>query len=293
MRIGGKRVQYESVIEADRRPGILALMLGTMLEKAREIVGLSYDEAAERLGREADWLIRVETGFATATPEDVARILIEYGVREARASDRVIDLARRAASPPQWLGPHTSRLSATDRDMYLIEAESTLAQVHGCRLVPYLAQTEDYFKETSPGVFTGGDVGRDWELLAHRQAHRPAGVTRLLDVIIDESALQLKMKRPGVMAGQIQHLIDLADSDHGTVRVVPFDAPFWENRGCNFDMLSFAGADDRIGICYSILGAHFTSDDLFGLWSRIGDIAASDTDSRAMLVRYLEQAQKA
>lgn len=286
-------MQYENVIEADRRPGILALMLGTMLEKAREIVGLSYDEAAERVGCEADWLIRVETGFATATPEEVARILVEYGVREAKAADQMIDLARRAASPPEWLAPHTSRLSATDRDMCLVEAESTLAQVHGCRLIPYLAQTEEFFKQTSPAAVTGGDVGQEWELLAARQAHKPAGVTRLLDVIIDESALMLKMKTPGTMAGQIQRLIDLADSDHGTVRVVPFNAPFWENRGCNFDMLSFAGTADRIGIGYSILGPHFASnaDELHTLWERIGEIAAGHADSRAMLVRYLEQAR--
>lgn len=283
-------MHYGSVIEADRRPGILALIVGTMLEKAREIVGLSYDEAARRLGCDADWLIRVETGFAPVTPEEVARILVEYGVREASGSDRVIDLARRAASPPPWLARHTSRLSASDRDLYLMEAESTLAQVHGCRLIPYLAQTEGFFKQTCPATLTGGDVDAEWELLAARQAHKPAGVTRLLDVIIDESALMLKMKTPGTMAEQIQHLIDLGDSDHGTVRVVPFNSLFWESRGCNFDMLSFAGTDDRIGVCHTILGAHFasSSDDLYALWERIREIAASDADSRALLVRYLE-----
>lgn len=40
--------------------------------------------------------------------------------------------------------------------------------------------------------------------------------------------------------GLLQHLIDLADSDHGTVRVVPFNSLFRESRDCNFDLLSFA-----------------------------------------------------
>jgi hypothetical protein len=48
-----------------------------------------------RLGCEADWLVRVETGFAAAGPEEVARILVEYGVREAAAADTMIDMARR------------------------------------------------------------------------------------------------------------------------------------------------------------------------------------------------------
>jgi transcriptional regulator with XRE-family HTH domain len=143
------------MIEADRQPGVLARMVGSMLQKAREVAGLSYDEAASRLGYEADWLVRVETGFVVAGPEEVARILVEYGMREAAVADTIIDLARRAADPPPWLAPHTSRMTAADRDLLLVEAEATLAQVHGFRLVPFLAQAEGYFRELAPHVFPG------------------------------------------------------------------------------------------------------------------------------------------
>ena len=221
-------MQNGTVIGADRRPGILARMLGSMLQTAREVAGLSYDEAAARLSCEADWLVRVETGFVVAGPEEVTRILVGYGVREAKAADTMIDMARRAAAPPSWLAPHTSRMSAANRDVLLVEAEATLAQLHGFRLIPYLLQTEGYFREIAPGTFPGSDVDQEWDLLSHRQAHRPAGVTRLLDVIIDESAFDIRFKRPGVMAGQLRHLLAVADSPHATVRVIPFDAPFWE-----------------------------------------------------------------
>lgn len=97
-----------------------------MLKTAREVACLSYDEAAARLGCEADWLVRVETGFAVAGPEEVARFLVEYGVRETVAADTMIDMARRAAAPPPWLAQHTSRLSAAGRDVLLVEAEATL-----------------------------------------------------------------------------------------------------------------------------------------------------------------------
>ncbi len=130
--------------------------------------------------------------------------------------------------------------------MLLVEAEATLAQVHGFRLIPYLVQTEGYFRQIAPGAFHGRDVDQEWDLLSHRQAHRPAGVTRLLDVIIDESAFDLRLKRPEIMAGQIRHLLALADSLHATVRVIPRDAAFWEGRGHNSDVLSFAGTTDRI-----------------------------------------------
>jgi hypothetical protein len=276
------------VIEADRRPGILARMLGSMLTTAREIVGLSYDEAATRLGREADWLIRVETGFGVAAPEEVTRILVEYGVREASAADQVIDLARRAAAPPPWLAPHTSRLTAANRDVLLVEAESTLAQVHGFLLIPHLVQTEGYFRETAPYVFPDGDAGQEWDLLSRRQAHRPAGVTRLLDVIIDEEALKVR-GTPEAMAGQVRHLLELADSPHATIRVIPKDAPLWEKRTCNFDILSFAGTTDRIGVCYyPVLGAEIAHGDLYDAWAGIETTAAAGlTQSRAILERHL------
>lgn len=282
------RVQNECVIEADRQPGILARMLGSMLKTAREIVGLSYDEAATRLGCEADWLIRVETGFAVAGPDEVARILVEYEVRGASAADQIIDLARRAAAPPPWLAPHTSRMSAANRDVLLIEAESTLAQVHGFLLLPQLVQTESYFRLICPRVYPELDVDEEWDLLSHRQAHRPADVTRLLDVIIDESALD-RIRDPEVIDSQVRHLLALADSSHATVRVVPNDAPFWEKRGCNFDILSFAGTTDRIGVCYyPVLGAELAVGDIYDAWARIESHAAADpAQSRAILERHL------
>ena len=168
----------------------------------------------------------------------------------------MIDLARRAAAPPPWLAAHTSRLTAADRDVLLVEAESALARVHGFLLIPQLAQTEEYFRAISAGAFPGRDVEAEWDLLSHRQAHRPAGLARLLQVMIDESALNVQAGHPEVMAGQVRHLLALADSPHATVRVIPTGAPIWEKRGCNFDVLSFAGTTDRIGVChYPIIGA--------------------------------------
>jgi hypothetical protein len=263
-------------------------MLGSMLQKAREIAGLSYDEAATRLDCDADWLVRVETGFAVAVPNEVERILTGYGMRDARGADTMIDLARRAAAPPPWLTRHASRMSAASRDVLLVEAEATLAQVHGLLFIPYLVQAEGYFRELAPGVFPGCDVDQEWGLLSQRQAHRPAGVTRLLDVIIDETAFERGLKRPAIMADQLRHLLALADTPHATVRVIPRDAPFWEGRGHNFDVLSFAGTTDRIGVSYSILGAQVASGDLYDVWTLIKDNAAADlTQSRAILERHL------
>lgn len=260
-----------------------------MLQKTREVAGLSYDEAAARLGCEADWLVRVETGFASAAPEEVARILVEYGVREAAVADEIIDMARRVSAPPSWLAPHASRMSADGRDVLLVEAEATLAQIHGFRLIPHLVQAEGYFRQIAPKLFPGCDVDQEWDLLCHRQQHQPAGITRLLDVIIDENALELQLKHPDAMASQISHLLTLADSPHATIRVIPKDAPFYETRGHQFDILCFAGTSDRIGVTYTVLGVQFASpSDLYDLWTGIKATSAADESlSRTILERHL------
>ena len=92
------------------------------------------------------------------------------------------------------------------------------------------------------------------------------------------------------MAGQLRHLFALADSPHATVRVIPKDAAFYESRGHNFDVLSFAGTTDRIGVCYyPVLGAELASgSDLYDLWARIESTsAAGPAQSRAILERHL------
>ena len=70
----------------------------------------------------------------------------------------------------------------------------------------------------------------------------------------------LRLNRPQVIAGQLRHLLALTDSPHATVRVIPKDAVFYETRGHQFDVLSFAGTADRIGVSYSFLGAQLASE---------------------------------
>jgi hypothetical protein len=52
---------------------------------------------------------------------------------------------------------------------------------------------------------------------------------------------------------------------------------FYESRGHNLDVLSFAGTTDRIGVSYSFLGPQLASGDLHDVWTR----------NRAILERHL------
>jgi hypothetical protein len=112
-------------------------------------------------------------------------------------------------------------------------------------------------------------------------------VTRLLDLVIDESALDVRLKGPADLVGHVHHLLALDDSPHATVRVIPWGAPFWEKRACNFDVLSFAGTTDRIGVAYTAIGASLASGGIHDVWTHVADIAGDRERSRAILEGHL------
>jgi hypothetical protein len=63
----------------------------------------------------------------------------------------------------------------------------------------------------------------------------------------------------------------------------------WEERTCNFDILSFAGTTDRIGVCYyPVLGAEIVQRDIYDTWAGIETTAAAGlAESRAILEHHL------
>jgi hypothetical protein len=97
---------------------------------------------------------------------------------------------------------------------YGMSDAGTLAQLHGFRTVPFLAQTESYFRAIAAGILPGSDPDQEWDLLSCRQAHRPSGITRLLDLIINEGAFDLPMHDPGVMADQATSGVRARESNH-------------------------------------------------------------------------------
>ncbi|WP_106400135.1 helix-turn-helix domain-containing protein [Actinocorallia populi] len=265
-----------------RAPNINARRLGLYLQRAREFLELSYDEAAFVARCDAEWLIRVETGFASPSPAQVERILSGYGVREAKVADIMIDLASRPDGPP-WLARHAARMKASTRDVLISEAEACSVRAFGVRLVPDLVRCEAYFRLLEPKIHPGRDVDEEWDLLHHRQTRPSASGPRTLDVIVDESALTLRID-PAVMAAQLRHLLDLADAPHTTIRAIPETAAFHELRARPFGILDFPGVGDRISLAHTVLGTGFCPVDLHGAWETIEDASALSPDgTRALL----------
>ena len=270
-------------------PNINARRLGLYLRRAREIVELTYQEAATRTGCDADWLARVETGFVQPTPTEVERLLERYEVRGAKVCDLMVDLATRPAGP-DWLGPLLPDINELKRDALISEAEACVVRSYGMILVPQLAQAEPYVRLLSSYDLPPKNPEADWEIMRMRQAFRAGGRPRFLDLIIDEATLT-RIPEPGVMAPQIRHLLDLSErTGEAKVRVVPSTAAIFEERTSNFDVLEFPGVNDRISLVHHLLGVELAAGDLTVVWDLIEEKSVlSPEASREILRDHLER----
>ena len=266
-----------------RAPNINARRLGWHLRKLREALGLSYDAAAVRLGCEATWLIRLETGFEEVTPERVCMLLDRYGVPRHNLRTMLTDLAARAAGPP-WLHEHVGRMKALERDLITLESESPLIRSYGMLVVPELVRTPDYARMCFGYKIPEVDVEREWELLNSRQRHRPGGRVRTLDVIVDESALRLHTPVPATMRDQLDHLVVLSDGEQVTVRVIAASVGAHAGLKGSFDVMEFPELSDSVSRVHTALGVDLARADLTETWHLLEGVALSPAESRDLIV---------
>lgn len=264
-----------------RAPNINARRLGRHLRQLREALELSYDAAAVQVGCDVTWLIRVETGFAPVTPEQVRMVLDRYHVPPHKIRRVLVDLASRTAGPP-WLAAHVGRMKALVRDLVTLEAEAPRIHTFGVHVLPELVRTEAYARQIFERQIAEVDPDQEWDLLNSRQRHRPGGRRRTLDVIVDEKTLTLPIPAD-IMRGQLDHLIDLADAGDATIRVVPMSVGAYPGLHGAFDVLEFPDIEERVSVVHTMLGINIARVDLTPTWELIEAVALSPGDSRAMI----------
>jgi hypothetical protein len=273
-----------------RAPNINARRLGCYLRLIREeALELSYEEAAAQVRCASEWLVRVETGFECPSPAEVERILERYQVREAKIADVVVDLASRPAGPP-WLAAHADRLKASTRDILILESEASVVRSYGVLWVPGLVQAEPYARHLLPYQNEGCDVDMEWDLLASRQRYRVGERRRVLDVILDEGVFTRLPRAPEVMIAQLRRLLDLSLSPDATIRLIPQDARWYEDRIHPFDVLEFPEVNDRVTVVHHALGTDFGRGDASDTWTNIKkESTISPAESRELIRRRLTE----
>ena len=191
--------------------------LGAELADLRDKAGLTLRDVADRLGWSAPTVCRIENGARDTTTEEVAALLVVYGVIGKRR-DRLLQLARAIDQPGWW---ESTALGGQLSALCEFEAGASKITGVGIILIPGLLQTPEYIR----AVMETGGVPR--EAIDDRIAIR-LGRQKILsrrkppaiEMIIDESALRRAMGGPAMMAEQLRHIVREAAKPHVTVRVL-------------------------------------------------------------------------
>jgi hypothetical protein len=119
-------------------------------------------------------------------------------------------------------------------------------------VIPGLFQTAEYVRALAVADLTWDELDRIEEVVdsrAKRQQRLYEDEPLRVHAIIWEAALRQQIGGPGVMARQVQHLVDLARKPNITVQVLPFRAGGHPCIGGPFNILSFA-EDDALDVVH-------------------------------------------
>ena len=235
-------------------PPVRRRLVGGALRRYRENVGYALEDAARVLECDRSKISRIETGQRGIRPKELRELLAEYGVPEGDQA-ALMAIASRGGQRGWW-HPYTGSFSEAYLDYVIMESVASEIMAYEAQLVPDLLQTEDYARAIAaaePGYTAGGqqedaiaamDVRRQGVLTG-----KPSG--RRLWVILGEGALHQAVGGPGVLAGQIRHLLQLSeDIPDLTLQVLPFSAGAHAAAGsASLAILRFSDAPS-LGVVY-------------------------------------------
>ena len=232
-------------------------LVGGALRRYREHVGYALEDAARVLECDRSKISRIETGQRGIRPKELRELLTEYGVPESEQAALVAIASR--GGQRGWWHAYAASLSEACLDYVIMESVASQIMAYEAQLVPDLLQTEDYARAIAaaePGYTAGGQ--REDAIAAmevRRQGvltGKPSGSSgQRLWVILGEGALRQEVGGPGVLAGQIRHLVQLSeDLPDLTLQVLPFSAGAHAAAGsASLAILRFSDAPS-LGVVY-------------------------------------------
>lgn len=187
---------------------------GEWIRKRREEMGLTQDDLGTQAFMSRTHIAHIEAGRRVPMDPDARRL------------DQVLD-AKRAVT---HFRPKARPFEGPDYFAIALELEQQATEIHvyAHTYVAGVLQTEDYARECLRSYYPAYPEDRLAELTAKRVAR-----AQLLDdpatptywALIEEAALRRPPGSPGVMARQVDRIVELAESDRIRLNVLPAETP--------------------------------------------------------------------
>ncbi|MDO0930950.1 helix-turn-helix transcriptional regulator [Streptomyces sp. DG2A-72] len=276
-------------------PTVLRMILGRRLQERRLEAGASLEDAAKALRVKPLTIRRLEKAEVALKPLYVEKLLETYGA-DRQEIDEFVVLAERA-NEPGWWHAYRDVLPNWFSAYVSLETGAKTLRTYEPHYVTGLLQTGRYAREVLSGGFPGDgdeDLQRRVDLRLRRQGllDRPDAPT--LWVVMEEAVLHRVVGGPEVMREQIDRLLEVSESEHVSVDVVPFTAgahvgvcaPYTYFRFEEPELPDIVYTEILSGAMYldqrSDVAAHLEAHNRMSLLT-------SDADSRALLNRMRKE----
>ncbi len=203
-------------------------LVGGALRRHRENAGYTLEDAARVLECDRSKISRIETGQRGVRAKELRELLAEYGVPDSEQAALVAIASR--GGQRGWWHPYADVLPGAYLDYVIMESAASEIMTYEAQVIPDLLRTDDYARAIA-AVEPGYATDQQQEDVAAAKAIRRQVVLggtsggRRLSVVLGEGALCQAVGGPGVMAGQISHLVRLIDDFPDLiVQVLPFSA---------------------------------------------------------------------
>ncbi|MEU5989180.1 helix-turn-helix transcriptional regulator [Spirillospora sp. NPDC047418] len=226
--------------------------LGSELRALRINKQQSCRKVADQLGWQASKISRIETGKQGIKAEDLASLLVVYGVTGTERT-RLLTMAERASKPGWW--ETSGGLSKESRVLIQLEADASEITAFQALVVPGLLQIPEYTR----AVMKSCDVPEsevEVRVVARmgRQAILNKDEPPNLYTIVDEMALHRVLGSPRTMARQLRRLIEAAEEPNVTLQVLPFALGGHPGLDGSFIVMDFAHAKPVVHLEHKISG---------------------------------------
>lgn len=209
------------------------LRLGTELRKLRERAGLTSTQAAQLLGIKQNQVSNIEAGRHGVSPERLRTIARHYD-----CSDKALVEALTTMTPDRkrgWWEEYRELLPSPLLDLAELEHHAQSLCSTTTARIPGMLQTREYALEIFRQAvieLSPPDIEHRLSFRIKRQAilYREDSPTPY-EAIVHEAALRMKVGGPAATRKQLQHLLDMGDRDHITLRAITFDVGAYPGSG--------------------------------------------------------------
>lgn len=265
------------------------LRLGSELRKLRERAGLTSTEAGQLLGMKQNQVSNMESGRMGVSPDRVRLLASHYECPDKELVDALAAMANDRTRG--WWEQHRELLPSSLLDLAELEHHARAVRDSTTARIPGLLQTHAYAREIFRHAVTAlspPDIEHRLSFRIKRQAILYADTPTPYHAVIHEAALRMKVGGPATAREQLQHILDMSERAHITVRAITFDAGAYPGSGQSIyyangpvPQLDTVQLDQSHGLAF--LDAEAQLHKYRTLFERIDSAALSPANSRDLI----------